>query len=110
VAVSEFGQRSRDEISVPVGGNIARSNRVRHTQGIINPKFDISGILCDGMSEFECPHPECEDSDKTFRSERGMKVHHKHVHDESLAKKEVECQNCESKFTYYPKYKARYSM
>lgn len=57
------------------------------------------------MSEITCPHPECEDSDQNFSTERGMKVHHKHVHGESLAKKQTECCNCSSRFSYYPSIK-----
>lgn len=102
MAVSELGQRSRDEIPVLVGGNIACSNRARHTQGIINPKFDILGILCDSMPEFECPHPGCEESNKTFETEERMKIHHSLAHNESLAKDETNCENCGKTFTYYP--------
>jgi hypothetical protein len=54
------------------------------------------------MSELSCPHPECSDSDKTFDTERGMKIHYGSKHDGSLAKKETECKKCVVEFEYYP--------
>lgn len=100
----KLGQRSQDEIPVLVGGNIARSNCARHTHGIINPKFDILVILRDSMPEFECPHPDCEDSEKKFDSEGGMKTHYGIKHEGSLAKEETTCSadRCMTEFEYYP--------
>lgn len=43
----------------------------------------------DSDKEFSCPT--CGDS---FSSERGMKVHHKRIHGESIAGRTVECSNC----------------
>lgn len=57
------------------------------------------------MSEFECPHPDCEGSERTFVSERSMKVHHSHAHGESIAKKETQCEQCDDVFEYYPSIK-----
>jgi 5-methylcytosine-specific restriction endonuclease McrA len=51
-----------------------------------------------------CPHKNCpeDDPESWFEMERGMHVHHKLSHGESLVKEEAECVNCKTSFKYYP--------
>lgn len=57
------------------------------------------------MREITCPHSDCKDSERTFDTERAMKVHHSHAHGESIAKKETCCDECGAVFEYYPSIK-----
>lgn len=49
-----------------------------------------------------CPHPKCSDTDEIFETERGMKIHHKLAHGESIAKEDTRCEECKCEFDYYP--------
>jgi len=45
---------------------------------------------------------DCPTCGNEFDNERGMKIHHYRVHDESIAKEEADCDNCGCVFEYYP--------
>lgn len=45
--------------------------------------------------------PQCPTCNKDLDTEYGMKVHHKLVHDESIALEYSNCNNCGDKFSYY---------
>jgi hypothetical protein len=52
---------------------------------------------------FDCPS-----CDNVLENKRGMKIHHKMAHDESLATETTECNNCDEQFEYYPSEKEGY--
>lgn len=56
------------------------------------------------MPEFKCPHPDCEESDKTFDTKHAMHLHHYRAHGESIAKEKTTCSvsGCDTEFEYYP--------
>lgn len=60
------------------------------------------------MSDFKCPHPDCEESEKRFETEGGMKTHYGMQHEGSLAKEKTICSTdeCTNKFDYYPSEKS----
>jgi hypothetical protein len=58
------------------------------------------------MSEFKCPHPDCEDIE--FNSEGSLNAHYGAKHKGSLAKKTTTCSTdgCTNEFEYYPSEKS----
>lgn len=56
------------------------------------------------MPDLQCPHPDCENDESIFESERAMKIHYGAQHEGSLAKEETICsvKGCTTTFEYYP--------
>lgn len=54
------------------------------------------------MNEADTATWECPTCGREFSSDRGMKVHHKRVHDESIAGREIECGTCGDMFSKTP--------
>lgn len=68
-----------------------------------SPRQEADGSTDANDKDFSCPS-----CDKTLNTERGMKIHHATVHDESLVVEERECAHCGEEFQYRPDIREKY--